>query len=260
MSDEQPRHVNDEDRLRELLRDPRWSLAPWPDGDARVRRAARRRRREAVGGAVAVMMAAAAVSALPAVLHNSPARVSASEPSPGAGRTSHPEPSRSSPFPASVTPTALPSIPPVGSAGFPASIYPAPKRPRMATGALTLCPDPAGLQDPGPYTAAAARTVLRLLGRGLANGLRVSDRAAWPFLANSGDAILSFARTPVRFAGPLQAVRGVPGLRHAVTAGCGTRVARATWVVSVRPARRPAHQAVMLFVTRRGHMLFYGVV
>ena len=259
MSDERPRHVNDEDRLRELLRDPRWSLAPWPDGAARVRRAARRRR-AAAGGAVAVVLAAAAISALPAVLHSSPATVTAGQPGPGAGRASHPEPSRSSPFPASVTPTALPGMPPVGSAGFPVSIYPAPKRPRMAAGALTLCPDPAGLQDPGPYTAAAARTALRLLGRGLANGLRVSDRAAWPFLATSRNTILSFARTPVRFAGPLQAVRGVPGLRHAVTAGCGTRVARATWVVSVRPARRPARQADMLFVTRRGHMLFYGVV
>jgi len=135
----------------------------------------------------------------------------------------------------------------------------------MATGALTLCPDPAGLEDPGPYTAAAARTVLSLLGRGLAGDLRVSDRSGWPFFARSwklrGITLLTFARMPVRFAGPLQGVRGVlAGLRDAVTEGCGTRVARATWVVSVRPTRRPAHQADMLFVTRHGHMLFYGVI
>ena len=263
MNDEDPQHVNYEDRLRELLRDPRWSLGPWPDADARVRRVARRRR-AAAGGAVAVMITAAVASAVPTVLHSSPARVSAGHPIPSAGRTSHP-PSRSSPPPESVTPTIRPSTPPVGSAAFPVSIYPAPKRPRMPTGALALCPDPAGLEDPGPYTAAAARTVLRLLGRGLAGDLRVSDRSAWPFLASSsklgGITLLTFARTPVRFAGPLQAVRGVPaGLRQAVTAGCGTRVAHATWVVSVRPTRRPAHQADMLFVTRRGHMLFYGVI
>jgi len=264
VNDEDPRHAIGEDRLRELLRDPRWSLAPWPDADARVRRAALRRRRAAVG-AVAFMITAAAASALPTVLHNWPTKVSADQPIPKAGRTSHPKPSRSSPLPTSVTPTGLPSTPPVGSADFPVSIYPAPRRPRMATAALALCPDPSGLENPGPYTAAAARTVLRLLGRGLAGDLRVSDRSGWPFLASSwklgGIKLLTFARMPVRFAGPLQAVRGVPAdLRHAVVAGCGSRVARATWVVSVRPTRRPAHQADMLFVTRRGHMLFYGVI
>jgi len=264
VNDEDPRRAIDEDRLRELLRDPRWSLTPWPDADARVRRVARRRRR-VVAGAVAFMITAAAASALPTVLHSSPRQVSADQPAPKARRTSHPEPSRSSPLPTSVTPTELPSTPPVGSADFPVSIYPAPRRPRMATGALTLCPDPAGLEVPGPYTAAAARTVLRLLGRGLARDLRVSDRSGWPFLASSwklrGITLFTFARMPVRFAGPLQAIRGVPaGLRHAVAAGCGSRVARATWVVSVRPTRRPAHQAEMLFVTRRGHMLFYGLI
>jgi len=258
--------MNDEDRLRELLRDPRWSLAPWPDADSRVRRAARRQRRAAAGAmVVAVVIAAAAASALPIVLRGSPARVSEGQTSIGAGRTSHPEPSRSSPSPTLVHPTGLPGTPQVGSSAFPISIYPAPEKPRMATGALALCPAPAGLEDPGPYTAAAARTVLRLLSLGLARGLRVSDRSAWPFLASNwklgGSTLVTFARTPVRFAGPLQGVSGVSaGLRRAVTAGCGARVARATWVVSVRPARRPAHQADMLFVTRRGHMLFYGVI
>jgi len=259
--------MNDEDRLRELLRDRRWSLAPWPDAPLRVRRAARRQRRAIAGaaGAVAVLIAAAAASALPAVLHSSPAGESARQRSVGAGRASHPVPSRSSRSRTSVMPTGLPSTPPVGSAAFPVSIYPAPNKPRIAAGALTLCPDPAGLEDPGPYTAAAARTVLRLLGRGLAGDLQISDRSAWPFLAGSwklgGITLLTFARTPVRFAGPLQAVRGVPAdLRRAVLAGCGTRVARATWVVSFRLTRRPALQADMLFVTRRGHMLLYGVI
>ena len=266
MNDEDPRHINGEDRLRELLRDPQWSLAPWPDAHSRVRRAARRQRRAVAGaGAAAVVITVAAVSALLAVLPSSPSRVSEGQAAAGAGRTSHPEPSRSSQPPASVTPTGLPSTPPVGSAAFPVSIYPAPKRSRMATGALALCPDPSGLEDPGPYTAGAARTVLHLLGRGLADDLRVSDRSAWPFLASSrnlgGIPLLNFTRTPVRFAGPLQAARGVPaGLRGAVAAGCGTRVARATWVVSLRLTRRPALHADMLFVTRRGHMLFYGVI
>lgn len=257
--------MHDEDRLRELLRDPRWSLAPWPDAQSRVLRAARRQRRAAAGaaGAVAVVIAAAAFT-LPAVLGSSPAQMPAGQPT-VAGPASRPGPAGSSSSQATVTPTRLPSTPPVGSAAFPASIYPAPARPRMTTGALALCPDPAGLEDPGPFTAAAARTVLGALGRGLAGDLRVSDRSAWPLLASSAkladSTLLTFARTPVRFAGPLQAGRGVPGdLRHAVAAGCGTRVARATWVLSFRPSRRPALQAVMLFVTRRGHMLFYGLI
>jgi hypothetical protein len=260
--------MNRENRLRELLRDPRWSLAPWPDAHSRVRRAARRQRRAVAGaaGGAAVVITVAAASALLAVLPSSPSRVSAGQTPAVAGRTSHPEPSRSSPSRTSVTPTGLPSTPPVGSAAFPVSIYPAPSKPRMATGPLSLCPDPAGLEDPGPYTAAAARTVLRQLGGGLVGDLRVSDRSAWPFLAGSwklgGSTLLTFARTPVRFAGPLQAVRGMPAdLRHAVVAGCGTRVARSTWVVSFRLTRRPALiRADMLFVTRRGHMLFYGVI
>ncbi len=257
--------MNDEDRLRELLRDPRWSLAPWPDAQSRVLRAARRQRRAAAGaaGAVAVVIAAAAAFTLAAVLGNSPAEVSAGQPT-VAGPASSPGSADSSPSQARVTPTELPRTPPVGSAAFPVSIYPAPKRPRMTTGALALCPDPAGLEDPGSFTAAAARTVLGVLGRGLAGDLRVSDRSAWPFLASSGklrdSTLLTFARMPVRFAGPLQAGRGVPpDLRRTVAAGCGTRVARATWVLSFRLARGPALQAVMLFVTRRGHMLFYGL-
>jgi hypothetical protein len=258
--------VNDEDRLPELLRDRWWSLAPWPDAQSRVLRAARRQRRAAAraAAAVAAVIAAAAAFTLLAVLGSSPAKVPAGQPT-VAAPASRPAADGSSRSPAPVTPTGLPSTLAVGSAAFPVSIYPAPTRSRMTTGALALCPDPAGLEEPGPYMAATARTVLGALGRGLAGDLRVSDRSAWPFLASSwkltDSTLLTFARTPVRFAGPLQAGRGVPAdLRRAVAAGCATRVARATWVLSFRLARRPALQAVMLFVTRRGHMLFYGLI
>ena len=59
-----------ESRLRELFRDPRWSLLPWPDADARVRRTARRQRIRAAVVAVSVGIAAItaiAVLALPRV-------------------------------------------------------------------------------------------------------------------------------------------------------------------------------------------------
>jgi hypothetical protein len=41
-----------EDGLRELLRDPRWTLPTWPDAQVRVRRAARRQRLRAMGVAI----------------------------------------------------------------------------------------------------------------------------------------------------------------------------------------------------------------
>lgn len=56
-----------EARLRELFRDPEWSLPPWPDAAHRVRRAARRHRvRSAVGatGAGAAIIAVALSLAL----------------------------------------------------------------------------------------------------------------------------------------------------------------------------------------------------
>ncbi len=54
-----------EDRLRELLRGPRWSLPAWRDPEQRVRRAARRQRLRATGTA-AVAAAAAFAIAIPA--------------------------------------------------------------------------------------------------------------------------------------------------------------------------------------------------
>jgi hypothetical protein len=258
--------VTDEEKLRELMRDPRWSLAPWPDAQSRVRRAARKQRRAIAGAAaaVALLIAAAAAVTVPAVLSGSPAGVAANRPVPP-GTSSRPSAADTSPSPAPVRPTGVPSTPPVGSADFPVSIYPAPKHPSLTTGALALCPDPAGLEDPGPLTAAAARSVLGVLSRGPAGDLRVSDRSAWPLLTGSGtladQTLLALAHTRVHFAGPLQARRSVSGeLRHAIAAGCGSRVADATWVLSFRQARQTAPPTVLLFVTRRGHMLFYGLI
>ena len=54
-----------QNRLRELFRDPRWSLPPWPDAEARVRNAARRQRlRAARVTAVAGIAAVAAITAI----------------------------------------------------------------------------------------------------------------------------------------------------------------------------------------------------
>jgi hypothetical protein len=51
-----------EDRLRELLRDPSWSLPVWPDPQPRIRRAARRQRLRLTGVSAGVAAAVIAVA------------------------------------------------------------------------------------------------------------------------------------------------------------------------------------------------------
>jgi hypothetical protein len=57
-----------EGRLRELLDDPGWSLPPWPDAQARIRRAARRQRIRTAGLAACTGAIAAAAVAVPLAL------------------------------------------------------------------------------------------------------------------------------------------------------------------------------------------------
>jgi hypothetical protein len=57
-----------EGRLRELLLDPGWSLPPWPDAEARIRRAARRQRVRTAGLAACTGAIAAAAVAVPLAL------------------------------------------------------------------------------------------------------------------------------------------------------------------------------------------------
>lgn len=244
-----------EDRLRRLLRDPGWALPAWPDAQARVQRAARRQRRRLAAisaGAVAIAAATVVALALPGA---SPARVATGSSRPGVQVT---------------TPTTSPrpslSVPPVGSAGFPATIYPAATKPRVIAGVLSLCPDPAGLEAPGPATPAAATFVLRRLGPGLMNDLRLSDRSAWPLLTSNWrpGGIRLFppsVSASIRYSGPLRpSPPSYAGLLHAVVTGCGSRVAASTWIVVYGPAHQPALDSVILFLTRRGHMLFYNAV
>jgi len=246
--------MTSEDQLRQLLHDPGWSLPAWPDAPARVRRAARRQRLTVASlcAVLAVIITTAAV--VPVALMG---RVSRGVTQ---GPVRSPVPKTVPPGPAHQT-----TFPPVGTAGFPASIYPAATKPRATAGALTLCPDPAGLEAPGPATPAAAIFVLRRLSKGLTSDLHLSDRAAWPLLVtiwqSGGFPLLAQIQASVRYSGPLQPNGSVPaGLRQAIVAGCGTGVARATWVIVYGPPERPALDTVILFLTRRGHMLFYNTV
>jgi hypothetical protein len=61
-----------ESRLRELLRDPRWSLPSWPDAEARVRNVARRQRLRATGVAACAGIATITAIVVPLTLLGAP--------------------------------------------------------------------------------------------------------------------------------------------------------------------------------------------
>ncbi len=236
-----------EERLRELMRDPGWSLPAWPNPEQRIRRAARRQRAVMAGVAAAMAMVLAGVLLIASpLLGTGHARVAIRPMLHGTQRPAKPSPS----------PSASPSrlTPALGSAGFPAAIYPAAVRTHHHVGTLALCPAPAGLQAPGPATPAAATAVLRELSGSFRADLQVSDRSAWPLLVNRWRAggirlFARAARAATRYAGPLR-----PGtdLTRSVLRACGSQVAGATWVIITRGSR-------ILFVTRRNHMLLYSL-
>lgn len=242
--------MSDEQRLRELLHDPAWSLPRWPPAQAlaRIRRTARRQRlimagksaavAVVVGASVLVAVSAAANGALPLWTRRSDA----------AG------PHRSPPH----------RVPPVGSSGFPAAIYPAAISPHAGQRGAAPCPAPSGLRAPGPATPARALAVLRSADAGLARQLRVTDRALWPELASRHRTailpILRAARSSVRYSGPLRAGIGeLAAVRQAITASCGDRVMRATWVIVSGVPGRPSQDAELLFLTRHSQLLLYQI-
>ena len=81
--------------------------------------------------------------------------------------------------------------------GLSVSIYPAPRKPRMTTRALALCPNPAGVRIPARSGGRRANCSRRA-GPGLSGDLRVSDGQPPSLQAagNSAIAATTFARTP----------------------------------------------------------------
>jgi hypothetical protein len=261
-----------EDRLRELLRDPGWSLPAWPDAQARVRRAARRQRMALARVTAAVTTVITTAAVVPVLLLSGPA----------AGFRSA----------ADSWPTADPlALPPAGAVGFPRAIYPVPVQARAVASWLSLCPSAAGLQTPDQDVAFASQGVLRRLTppivsftmlqragaaaqltaqslrRTLADDLSISDRALWPRLASAGgsgitEVIQDVRSLPVIYSGPLRSYHPAKGswsLASVVAAGCGSRIVRDTWlVISGHPAS-PARAAETFFLKRRGHLLLYNV-
>jgi hypothetical protein len=242
-----------EDRLRALLRDPRWSLPAWPDADARIRRAAQRQRRATAtlaAGACAVVIAVIVVPVT--LLTGGGARPAIGT---GASASASPGPSRPARHPL--------SLPPVGAPGFPASTYPAP-RARPVVNSIGHCPAAVGLR-PFPLSSGnVAYWLTRKLGHSFAGDLRLTDRAFWPAVRSGwqpgGSQIAAPARRPPIYSGLLGSYRssaGPPDFTGLITAGCGARLARDTWMIVEGPRRSPALQSEWLFLDRRGHVLLY---
>jgi hypothetical protein len=228
-----------EDRLRELLHDPGWSLPAWPDAEARIRRRARRQRiRAATAGAAVAGIAAAVVTTVTGFQ------------SPGVLAPTGP---------------AATVAPGPGAAGFPLSIYPA-ARQGLAGGTFTRCPDLDGLAAAGPgATARATAVVASLDAATFSTDLRLTDRAYWP-QEQAGRRISSAPGRSggrVLYSGPLAssgsgAAAEAGALSRAVIRSCGSRTARDTWLVITAAPGRTRGQSEFLLLDRRGHFLVWN--
>lgn len=242
-----------ENQLRQLLRDDRWSLPPWTDTQARIRKAARRQRitATAAGATAATAITAAIVIPLTLIGTAPPKTPAVTGPAPA---TTHP-----------ATPRRHHTLPPVGAPGFPTAIYPAPRRPHPVPNPLEHCPAPAGLQPFTTGSAAAARALIPKLGRNFTEDLQLTDRAFWPTILIGwqqppGQGPARGDHRPILYAGPLRSYHqseGPPDFIRPISAGCGIRLARDTWMIVDGPRTSPALQSEWLFLTRRGHVLLY---
>jgi len=265
-----------EDRLRELLRDPGWSLPAWPDAQKRIRRSARRQRLALTGIGTSVTAVITAAAAVPIMLLG-PGRT-------GVGPAAGPTPG---PF----------ATPAVGAAGFTAQIYPAPAQARVMTRWLRMCPSASGLQVLGRGAAVATLSVLHEIGQpapvrpsqeiagarsapagimqlsavalmqqakqNFVTSLQASDRAFWPqIVAGNGlAAVARAAQVPVLYSGPLRSspqTFGLSDVTGVVAAGCGSRVVMDTWVIVSGRTASPARAAETFFLKRHGRVLLYN--
>jgi hypothetical protein len=228
--------IEAEDRIRELMGDPGWSLPAWPDPCARIRKTARRQR-------LRITTATAGASAVTAAVVV--ATLAAFQPGPAARPVAY-------------------GLPAVGAAGFPASLYPAANLQPVIRPA-GRCPSPAGVELPTAAIRTATVAVVTSLGSSFRSDLRSSDRAYWPQVQSRWRSAPAPASVPARvtFAGPLSqahAASGVTSLARAVRISCGTLIARGSWLVVTRQAAadgKPGTQTAYLLLDRDGRVLVW---
>jgi hypothetical protein len=225
---------------------------PWrPDRTARARKVARQRPGTvgvAVGGAVVSVV----VTSVMLLAGCQAAAVTGTQPG-SAPPVSPAEPA---------TPHPVLALPAPGAAGFPVSIYPPPLG-QKELNLVGVCPDPAGLQQADPGTAAAALTVIRSLGLSFRSDLSLSDKVYWPQALTDWQMGLAGrdAHPHVLYSGPLLSYHqrfGPPDMSRTILAGCGGRVAHGTWMIVTGQVRDPALQGEFLLLDRRGRELLWN--
>lgn len=156
-------------------------------------------------------------------------------------------------------------LPALGAPGFPTSIYPASRHGKRA---VRRCPNPDGLQIPGPQTRNAAITIAERFQTGSRNReLHAADRAIWPEIYTDAQGhTFGIARAthhfPVLSTGRLlghYTGGGAPNPTDWIQHDCPPKVATRSFEVAIGPRNGPALDAVFVFVQRARRTLLYFV-
>jgi hypothetical protein len=219
-------------------------------------RAKRRRMRHEAAAVLAVAVVAAGIVVPIALQHN------------GSGSGARTQFVIMAPSQPPTTSTKYP-LPPLGAAGFPASVYPLAHR-GAKPGTVASCPSTSGLQlSTGRTKEQAVEIARQLETRSFTSDLHDTDRAYWPGIQAAWRAHKDW-QTPTapekrsqvrilesgRLLGPGNPA-GVPYLRRYVREACGEQTLRDTIVAISGPTQSPALQIADLFVVRAGRALLY---
>jgi sugar lactone lactonase YvrE len=146
------------------------------------------------------------------------------------------------------------TLPAVGAPGFPASLYPAPRR--SMTSILTSCPSNTGLDS---FTPAAIRKSIAIAThyrRGqYASGIVVTDRSWWTGTFESflgGDLGAHWATNEMPAKENSDA--------HTITAACGDGLVRDSIAVSIRQSGYGGESGTLYLLDRDGRPLIYYAV
>jgi hypothetical protein len=257
--------VIDDQLLREYAEAVRSDVTAPPVASVRTRAKRRRSRHVAAAGVVAIAVVAAGVIVPIALLHNGS----------GAGRRTQVVIASPSPTPSTSTRYSLPAL---GAAGFPASVYPLPHRGRKP-GTIASCPNTNGLQLSTPSSRQQAVDMVRQLEtRSFSSDLHNTDRAYWPGIQagweahhdwQTPSAPRKLSRVYILESGRLLGLDQPTSVRYLgryVREACGEGTLRDTIVaiygsapnlLQARALRARALQSADLFVVRAGRPLLY---
>ena len=151
----------------------------------------------------------------------------------------------------------------VSHVSYPSTIYPQPVPAAGAGGVVQACPNPEGLEAPGPHSRAQAIEILvHLGGLSLTYDLQHTDQTLWQEQRSvwSSRHFMRVGRPGILYGGPLLATLpqfGVPNPASWIQAACGAPTVRASYLLVTEAGSNPALQVASLFVQRTGQLLLY---